>query len=230
MTPLVLLHGFLGSPGDWNLFRGRFADYDLITPQLPVAATWDESIVELNRQIPRGSFIGGYSMGARLALGCVVAAPERFRGLALISGNPGIEPSERQDRLQHDLNVARTLEDGDFVEFLRDWYRQPLFENLNDVQIQRLILQKSSSDPAYQARLLRANSVARQPNYWNALRHLHVPLLAIAGALDRKYAEIARRVGRDSACARCELISNCGHNVPFEQPERLVQLLREWTG
>ena len=55
-----------------------------------------------------------------------------------------------------------------------------------------------------------------------------MPVLLIAGELDTKYVDIARRMGAAILDARVEVIDGAGHACHLEQPARFRQLLAAW--
>jgi 2-succinyl-6-hydroxy-2,4-cyclohexadiene-1-carboxylate synthase len=226
MIPLVALHGFLGAPDDWDFLRGKISGLELVCPPLPRSSYWNETISALAAEISEGSIVVGYSMGARLALGYALACPDRLGGLVLISGNPGIDDTERPQRWRRDMELADQLDSSDIRSFLRDWYRQAIFQGLTDGQIEELTVKRTGLNRSYQADLLRSNSIARQPNYWSRLADLNLPVLAIAGERDAKYSAIAQRIARETHYGRLEIVSNCGHIVLFEQPDVLINMIR----
>ncbi len=127
MRPLVLIHGFLGSPADWDAFEIARKAHDPLTQDairidlLEVAqritTTIDESssislaqlASEVIRQLEsdertRAAFdIVGYSMGGRLALELMSHAPRGLGRVSLVSASPGIENVvERAERAEVD--------------------------------------------------------------------------------------------------------------------------------
>jgi pimeloyl-ACP methyl ester carboxylesterase len=56
-----------------------------------------------------------------------------------------------------------------------------------------------------------------------------VPVLAVAGEGDRRYAAIAERTAAAiGATARAALVAGAGHSAHLEQPERFTALLLDW--
>ena len=170
----------------------------------------------------------GYSMGGRLALYVALRYPERCAGLFLESASPGLESAdERAARRASDEEKAKRLESGDFDAFLRDWYRQPLFEPLahNEGLLRRTISARRRNDPAELARSLRAMGTGSQPSLWKELEGLAVPALAVAGELDGKYAGISSRMAGISVKVEPVVIPGVGHNVHDEAPAQYAALL-----
>mgnify|MGYP006197163357 CR=1 FL=1 len=55
-----------------------------------------------------------------------------------------------------------------------------------------------------------------------------VAALAVAGALDGKYVEVARRMALLNAAFRTAVLPNAGHNVHAEFPKAFVDLLADF--
>ena len=77
---------------------------------------------------------------------------------------------------------------------------------------------------------MRVNSLAKQPNYWPAIKTQTIPGLAVAGEDDEKYAKIAIRFtqGSQSPLSRSMIFAECGHIVHHEQPKKLSDSIRDY--
>ena len=245
---VVLLHGFLGSAGDWNHIAGALSEEFLcVTPDLPghggsIGLPDDaynfggaaRAVTGLMDGLGvRRATVAGYSMGGRLALYLALRHPERCAGLFLESASPGIEDvDERAARRGADEERARWLETGDFEEFLRGWYRQPLFASLvrREGMVEALIEARRRNAPRELARSLRGMGTGSQPSLWGEVSGLRVQTLATSGELDEKFAGIARRMAGLYPKMRVALIPGAGHNVHLETPEEYIMLLRNAVG
>lgn len=94
--PLVLLHGWAMSPAVWAELGGLIRSTTIITPALPGHApalsplpagreAWADAIAE---QIPDGAALGGWSLGAMLALEIARRHPHKASRLLLIGATP----------------------------------------------------------------------------------------------------------------------------------------------
>ncbi len=163
----------------------------------------------------------GYSMGGRLALYFAVYFADRCRKVVLESASPGLKAeSERLARRGTDEARAVRLETQEYARFLEEWYRGPLFETLerHEGLLERMIASRITNSPNELALSLRGMGTGRQPSLWDVLDEVSAPVMAVAGALDGKYVEIAERMSVLMPKARTAIITNAGHNVHAEYP------------
>lgn len=181
--------------------------------------------------IERATLVG-YSMGGRLAFYLALYHPERCAGLLLESASPGLQDAvERRARRAADEERASRLESGNFEEFVRDWYRQPLFASLarDEERLERTISARLKNDPAELARSLRGMGSGSQPSLWEELSGLSVPVLAVAGELDERFVEIAHRMADLCTGMRVVVIPGAGHNVHVEALPEYRRLLNDFV-
>ena len=132
-TTAVLLHGFLGSPDDWQPIADRLAGrVPCVAPPLADHPTLAALETAIRRSVPGPAVLIGYSMGARLALHLLLRDPDRYRVGVLACGFPGLaSAAERAERRRADARLAarlRGLGDNEALRgFLDDWYAQPIF-------------------------------------------------------------------------------------------------------
>lgn len=245
--PVLFLHGFMGSAGDWEPIVAALEEqfYCLCVdlpghgrstrfPRLDTYTMPATSSLLLNLFTKEGienAHIVGYSMGGRTALYFAAHHAARCRKLVLESASPGLE--KERDRLERrgvDQARAERLETEDFLEFLEEWYDQPLFDTYRDRPelLRRMISTRSNNDPRELARSLRGMGTGQQPALWDRLATLHVPVLAVAGALDGKYVETAERMRVLMPNVRTAIIPDAGHNVHAEQPDVYADTLSDF--
>lgn len=228
MTDLVFLHGWLGSPQDWHPIVEELSEYRSHCLELPRAVSWEAGIRQLLPQLEHDSVLIGYSLGARLALGCALRWQNRIRGLVLISGTAGLRAPAQAPRWQRDRRLAVALVSQDPAPFLTAWYQSSVFRDLDSATQDRFVREKSGLDFSYHADLLRAYSVGRQPSFWGRLRSLRIPVLLLVGERDAKFIAINRRLCRRLPDARLRIIAQTGHAVHREQPEAVANELRDF--
>lgn len=244
--PVLFLHGFMGSSADWNAVADALADtffcigvdlpghgrsLDVAPETCTMRGTADAVVRTLDTlQLPQCALVG-YSMGGRLALYLALHHPERFTRLVLESASPGLEtPEARAERRALDEKRAHQLETLDLGVFLREWYRQPLFASLDwhPGLREQMIEACLGNDAAGLARSLRGIGTGRQPSLWERLRGLRVSTCAVAGALDTKYVDLARRMAARAERMDVRIVPDTGHNVHAEQPQVFISFLTYW--
>ena len=244
--PLLLLHGFTGSARAWDELRAALRDaFTLIVPDLvghgrseapddparygmtPTAADLAALLDQLGYE--RANVLG-YSMGGRVALCFGAGCPERIERLVLESASPGIEDAtERARRAASDDRLAEDVERDGLPEFIARWEAQPLLAPAPHVSAERRAAQHAIRlvhSPRGLANSLRGMGTGRQPSLWSALPSLRVSTLLIAGALDQRYCEIARRMYAALPHAKLSVIGEAGHTVHVDQAVEFERVLR----
>lgn len=226
---LTFVHGFMGDPTDWDFMVTELGDYEICTPHIKPAENWEASVQQLIDELPDRSVLVGYSMGARLSLAVALKQPEKCAGLVFVSGNPGLEDeSTREKRYAGDCRIAELIDKEPRRQFLQHWYTQStVFKSLEERVRNDEIDRKAARAGDDWGAILRTNSVSKQPNYWSRLSELDMPTTAIAGLLDRKYANIIARMGIEPNI-NTRIVPHCGHIVHREQPHVFLHLIREY--
>jgi len=243
--PVVLLHGFTGTGRSMGaLSRALECGYETILPDLPghgrsaAAAALgfeqctDALVATLDAAGHRRAHWLGYSMGARLALGCALRHPDRAQSLVLISGRAGIEdPVERAERRAADDALAQRIEAIGVEAFLEEWLAQPMFAPLARRGTAFMAAERNArlagTAPGL-AQSLRSLGPGAQPPLFGALRELRIPVLLIAGALDQRFVALAGDLASRIERAALRVIDDAGHAVHLEQPESVRRVVREF--
>lgn len=245
---LVLLHGFTGSRRSLaGVARAFGPDYETLSPDLPghgrsvgeagaVGRDFDDCVDALAATLESAGHARahwlGYSMGARLALGCAVRYPARVASLVLVGARAGIEdPVEREARRRADEALAARIEANGIEAFVDEWLAQPLFESQRRLGSDFLAVERRArqgNDARELAASLRALGPGAQPPLFESLPGLRVPVLLVAGALDRRFVahahDLARRLPQAEVCE----IADAGHAVHLEQPGAFLRAARDF--
>ncbi|HEY6421135.1 MAG TPA: 2-succinyl-6-hydroxy-2,4-cyclohexadiene-1-carboxylate synthase [Candidatus Binataceae bacterium] len=247
--PVVLLHGFTGSKDSWRDLREELSrDRRVISIDLPGhggtrvggevenysiggAAAMVIALLTNVRGIPSFSLVG-YSMGGRLALFIALEYGAHINRLVLESASPGIsDPDERASRRQADEELAAFAESAGIEAFVSRWESLPLFESLATLppdRMRRLRQQRLACSAEELARSLRGMGTGAQPWLGDELSKLSMPVLAIAGALDSKFASIGRHLGLQVRRARFEVIGGAGHLPHLERPTEFNRVVADF--
>ena len=234
---IVFLHGFTGSGEDWSdLARPLAERYFLIIPDLPghgqtriddpkfYTMGYSASLVIklLDSLRVTGCHLAAYSMGGRLGIFLLSQFPDRFDRAILESTSPGLDnEKEREARRVHDETLAQSLTENGLRPFLDNWYKQPIFAAMRrySERLGALIERRQNNDPHGLALSLRMMGTGTQPNLWPELPNIRHRLLFMVGEYDRKFRDIADRMGDLCPQAKVCTIADSGHNVHFEQPD-----------
>ncbi len=204
------LHGFLGRGADWDFLRE--AGFDIRAPSLFAGDSLDSV------QPAADDTLLGYSMGARLAL--EVLRTRRVARAVLVSA--GIATAE-PGRQELDDTWSRLFESEPLPSLIEAWNAQAVFGGRKN-PLERI---ESEFDRRALAAALREWSAAM---LHTPVRDIAVPTLWIAGEADVKYVEAARRAAERLPQAQLWICPGAGHRVPWEQPARFIERLREFVG
>jgi len=243
---LVALHGFSHDSSTWAGLAVALAGRAVTAPDLRghgrtrvaeggrfdlESCADDVAALLAKGRVSRCDLVG-YSMGARVAMHVALSRPEIVRSLCLVGGNPGIEdPAQRRRRAEQDAAAARRILDGGLDSFMTEWERMPLFTGLLSrppAEQAALAAVRRSHDPAQLAASLEGMSVGRQADLWSELPSLPMPVLAVAGEHDAKFAALAERIRAEVPTAASAIVAGCGHSVHLEAPEAFAGLLAAW--
>ena len=107
-------------------------------------------------------------------------------------------------------------------DFSRHWEANPLFATQAALAPElrgAMRRQRLAQDPGKLAAALRAFGTGFQPALHDGLARLEMPVLAMAGSLDTKFAAIARDMAGRIPGARLVLVPDAGHAVPLERAQ-----------
>jgi 2-succinyl-6-hydroxy-2,4-cyclohexadiene-1-carboxylate synthase len=236
----VLLHGFTQTGRLWGAFGDHVESaYTVVALDLPGHAGSDSIRADLpmTADLVVGavrSAIGdepcvllGYSMGARVGLHVLTGTSLALSRAVLIGVTGGIEDAaEREARRRIDEETADALEaSGDVEAFLDKWLAGPLFARLSEAAARAERSRNSASGLAWSLRLC---GTGAQDPLWERLPSLALPVLALAGSDDTRFAAHALRVGETAPNAVASLVAGGGHAVHLAQPEQTWRLIRHW--
>jgi len=203
-------------------------------PDKPACDTFATTCFAIAQALPEGAHLVGYSLGARLALGAALQAPERVASLTLIGVHPGLETEgAREQRRKDDAAWVRLLEGQGIEEFVDAWSRQPIFASQRVVdpdvwEAQRVARLKHN--PLQLAASLKSTGLGVMPNFWTELNRLSMPTRVVVGADDSKFLALAARLVTQAPHAELNVVPACGHNPLLEAPAAVADILRSVRG
>jgi 2-succinyl-6-hydroxy-2,4-cyclohexadiene-1-carboxylate synthase len=244
---LIFLHGFMGSGEDWEeIISYMHRDYYCITADLPghghsldlkaLGDVW--SFNKLSQRLDAlFSFLNlsavnlvGYSMGGRIAIYYTNKYKSRVNRLVIESASPGLKlKNERENRLKNDRRLAETLRITNLVQFISDWYDQPVFAGLkHHPEYKNMVTRRGKNNRDLLVKSLKTFSTAKQPYLLNTLISFQNPLALFCGDKDLKFTELMIFLKKELPGSRLYIMKNCAHNSHFENPNLFAEHLKEF--
>ena len=172
----------------------------------------------------------GYSLGGRIAL--YAAFSGFFRALILESASPGLaSPIEREERRISDEILAASIERDGVAAFVDQWEKLPLFASQRSLPAecqQALHAQRLHNCAVGLANSLRGVGVGVQPALHARLPALSIPVLLIAGELDKNFCALARQMAQALPQSQLHIVPGAGHAVHLERPREFDDLVRDF--
>lgn len=242
ITPLLFLHGFSGAGQNWSGLIERLPPGAAFAPDLighgetdaptdPARYSMEAAAADLfalwgQLGMPPVQLVG-YSMGGRLALYTALTYPAMVAGLTLQSASPGLATeAERAERRAADETLAARIEREGIAWFADMWEQLPLFAHQSTAVRAALRVVRLAQRPAGLANSLRGMGTGAQPNLWDRLQELNVPVDLIVGSLDAKFVAINQAMAARIPACQLHIIDGAGHSVHQEQPAAVAALLR----
>lgn len=222
------LHGNLGSVSDWEaLALSGLVRHDLwsdleAAPDLTLEGWADRFAGSLEDPAP---VLLGYSMGGRLALHAMIAAPEKWKGAIIVSAHPGLADKDgRKKRLDTDREWANRARISEWRTFLDTWNTQTVFSGDFPSPAQE------SLEPRREAiaRAFENWSLGNQQTLGDQLNVCHFPVLWVTGENDEKFTALAAGLKGILSDFEHVVLSGCGHRAIFEKPVEVAETIRDF--
>jgi len=244
ITKWVLLHGFMGTHHDFDAIikhlPGEVMTFDLLGFGAESTVVIDPTRFDMAAQISDIQTILqtyewsnvnllGYSMGGRLALGFALKHNELVNKLFLESSSAGLNSSLNRKKRRTTDNEKVTQIMTNFREFVLNWEKLPLFATqkaLTATQRQKIRIQRLAQQPQNVANSLKYMGTGVQVNFWPKLAQLKMPTVLLVGELDQKFNQIADEMIMLLPDGQKHVIKNAGHNIHVEQPNEVIEVLK----
>jgi protocatechuate 4,5-dioxygenase alpha subunit len=226
---VVLLPGLLCDATVWA------AQVEALKPHASVTVA-DFSLLESLEDMARAALalrhgplvVVGHSMGARVALEMVRAAPDRITRLALL--DTGIHPLREGEEANRQILVDLAFKEGMFA--LADRWLPPMVHEarVHDPGLMEpLKAMVMRATPEQHQRQIRA--LLSRPDPRDFLSTIRCPVLVMVGRQDR-WSPLAQHQEITALIPNAELvvIEDSGHMSPVEQPEQVSRALLRWLG
>jgi pimeloyl-ACP methyl ester carboxylesterase len=175
---------------------------------------------------PEQVALAGHSMGGRVALEIMRAAPRRITGLALLNtGVHGVRDGEPQSR-GHLLRIA--YEHG-MSALATEWL--PPMMGSNGARTAELMPQLTAMIQGFtpDAYAGQVSAMLNRPEVLSVLPTITVPTLLLSGS-DDSWSPVSQQesIRRRIPHATLFEIHGAGHMAPLERPDSVAIALREW--
>jgi len=225
-TSGILIPGFIGRGDDLNFLSPLFKDYQIIDVCGNAGPTesenWQQWILRTLKTIRtfsgEGCVIVGYSLGARLAMSLIDAAPDLFSKAILLSGNPGISEGHEARKI-NDLNWANRFRTEHWQNLMLDWNAQEVFKNTTQID-------RNESDYSREnlARILEIFSLSIQKPF----EKLPVQALILYGENDTKAKASAPKFQHVFQQLESHMLPNAGHRIFADRPDECFRIIRDF--
>lgn len=252
---LHFLHGFFGLPIDWMFLKTFFPQDNLyfhhIDSFLPTvnethdkrksqfnvwAEKFNQHVLNLNNSShsKQNNILIGYSLGGRLALHALIQQNKSkstnhqsiWDGAIIFSANPGLSSqSEKQERLFQDKQWAHKILTKPWLNIQSEWNAQGVFTNQKDT----FYRDEVNYNKSMLAQILINFSLGKQKNLRSQMLKLNLPVLWITGENDIKFTKISKELMHSHQNFKYEIVQNAGHRVPWEQPQKTIELIAKFT-
>lgn len=214
---ITFMHGFAQTGNSWKPIAEHFAEQGFLATVVDLPGHGGSAHVraDLRRTADMLATVGGtgafvgYSLGGRASLHLALMYPHLVTSLVVIGANPGIDDAgERAERREADDALA---------------------ERMHDIGLQasEQLADRLRNTPEGLAGSLRLAGTGAQGSLWPRLRELNMPVLAIAGALDLKFAAIAQQIADAAPEGAAALVAGAAHAAHLQQPETVAVLIAD---
>nr|WP_251080768.1 2-succinyl-6-hydroxy-2,4-cyclohexadiene-1-carboxylate synthase [Motilimonas cestriensis] len=234
-TPIVFIHGFLGSGKDWQGVIAQLAhEQNWLTIDLPGHGGSQNVTLSAPRAFQqccnlihqclqalaiRQCYLVGYSLGGRIALHYLQMYPSQVRQLILESAHTGlIQQHEKTIRISHDKNWAQRFATEPLNQVLLDWYQQEVFTDLSTTQRQQLYQLRRQNDGDALSKMLLATSLGQQDNLRHVITDATCPVSYFVAEQDQKFTQLANALKKSTSQLNKVSFTEAGHNIHFAKP------------
>ncbi len=240
---VVFLHGFMEEKSDLEeISTFNTLDYSSLLIDLPGHGetkiknfySQNDFFTKLSKFIlifSKKPILYGYSMGGRIALHLSLhyLTPKE---LFLESSGLGLKDSnEKSQRLSQDLSQFDTMNSTSILQFLYQWYKNPIFgDYIHFPHFQNNIEKKAKHDfqewrdsQAY----LSAGALPTWPENLQILININFKLCYIYGENDLKYAQAAKVLSSSLSANKLSLhmVDSASHNPHKTHPHEIIKIL-----
>lgn len=228
MVQLVALHGLNNDAGVWDAVAAALpTQLTVHAPMLPPLDDIDEVADWVAAQFTNQAILIGHSFGGAVAQALYARHRERVQGLVLVTASIRADsPQQASGRIQR----AEALQSEADYEQMANGSPQRLFsaEHATDSQI---LATRRESVSLYGLERFRAHTkaLAGRSDVTALIAQADIPKLVVAASEDVVIPASSQQQWASEVGAEFETISNAGHMLPAEQPQRLGEVITQFV-
>ena len=225
---LYLLPGLLCDNTVWQHQRDNLSDLvDIRIANFRGMDSFDAMAASVLNDAPKEFFIGGHSMGGRVAMQILNTAPERVLKLALLDTAVQPPAAQEKDKRRALMDIA---EQQGMHELAVAWGTPMVHPRLHqDAQFMQTLfaMVERYSLAEYQGQI---RALLNRPDAAPFLAKAPRQTLVMCGREDvwstwQAHVEFAKLIPSQP---RVQIVEQCGHMITMEQPEIVTAAFRDW--
>ena len=241
---LWCIHGNLQHPEVWDQFQGRFNI--LSAGNLPLIISiqkenlwlhiednfskWISQFCENVKMLSSSSsdYLLGYSLGGRLAFHAAIHSPQLFKGIIIVSADPGLKNGRDQAvQLARDKEWGARFLSEPWGKLITDWDNQEVFKGSKSA------FERKESDYSREkiAMMFDVFSKGRQTDLSSDLAMLNEGsprILYLSGEYDQRYSKIGYTLHQQCPNVSHCVIDKAGHRVPWDTPDKFIRVVKNF--
>jgi len=195
--------------------------------------TRDDSIAAIAKRVlaeasPGPFALIGHSLGGYIALEIMRQAPERVAKLILMNTQARTDPPEVTQRR---LTTIAMIKEGRYEEAMEANFPRLVHPSRVDDIALRERDRLTRQDTGPEVYLRHQAAIMARIDQRPFLKDIKVPTLVLSGDADMLISnEYSRGMADLIPRAKLEILAQCGHLSPIEQPEALIEVIEDWFG
>lgn len=227
--PLVLLPGMMC---DARLFAAQITalsrDRAVMLAPITKGERIEEIAANLIDQLPARFALAGLSMGGIVAMELLHRIPDRITRLCLMDTDPLAEPPQVAAIREPWIVRARA---GKLADVMREALKPSVLAPGPGRAAVLAQLYQMADDLGPDLFVRQSRALQRRPDYQGTLRKCKVATLVLCGEHDgltpvKRHTFMAELIPN----ARLQIIEDAGHIPTLEQPDAVIDVLRDWLG
>jgi pimeloyl-ACP methyl ester carboxylesterase len=193
--------------------------------------TRDDTISAMARRVlaeaPAGPFaLIGHSLGGYIVLEIMRQQPERVARLMLMNTQARTDPPEVTERRRATIAMIHA---GRYEEAMEANFPMLVHPSRVDDETLKERMRLTRQDTGPEVYLRHQAAIMGRIDSRPFLKDIRVPTLVLSGDADRLISnEYSREMKELIPRAKLEIVAQCGHLTPMEQPEALIEAMDDW--